>query len=55
MPGSEAGTLYKAFIMKAAEAGDQLGLSFTIAFERFHSGRHLQQELNGFIGTEGFL
>ncbi len=29
MPGSEAGTLYKAFIMKAAEAGDQLGLSFT--------------------------
>jgi len=29
MPGSEAGTLYKSFIMKAAEAGDQLGLSFT--------------------------
>ena len=29
MPGSEAGTLYKAFIMKAAEAGDELGLSFT--------------------------
>jgi TP901 family phage tail tape measure protein len=28
MPGSEAGTLYKAFIMKAAEAGEQLGLSF---------------------------
>ncbi len=28
MPGSEAGTLYKAFIMKAAEAGDELGLSF---------------------------
>lgn len=28
MPGSEAGTLYKAFIMKAAEAGDKLGLSF---------------------------
>ena len=29
MPGSEAGTLYKAFMMKAAEAGDELGLSFT--------------------------
>jgi len=28
MPGSEAGTLYKAFIMKAAEAGQDLGLSF---------------------------
>lgn len=28
MPGSEAGTLYKAFIMKAAEAGQELGLSF---------------------------
>jgi len=28
MPGSEAGTLYKAFMMKAAEAGDKLGLSF---------------------------
>ncbi|CAM2066711.1 Phage tail tape measure protein [Sulfidibacter corallicola] len=27
MPGSEAGTLYKAFIMKAAEAGDKLGVS----------------------------
>jgi hypothetical protein len=27
MPGSEAGTLYKAFIMKAAEAGDELGLA----------------------------
>ena len=26
MPGSEAGTLYKAFIMKAAEAGEKLGL-----------------------------
>jgi len=28
MPGSEAGTLYKAFVMKAAEAGRELGLSF---------------------------
>ena len=31
MPGSEAGTLYKAFMMKAAEAGDELGLSFVDA------------------------
>lgn len=28
MPGSEAGTLYKAFMLKAAEAGKELGLSF---------------------------
>ncbi|MCE5322377.1 phage tail tape measure protein [bacterium] len=28
MPGSEAGTLYKAFMLKVAEAGDELGLSF---------------------------
>lgn len=28
MKGSEAGTLYKAFMMKAAEAGNELGLSF---------------------------
>lgn len=28
MPGSEAGTLYKAFMMKVAEAGKELGLSF---------------------------
>ncbi|HUT54401.1 MAG TPA: phage tail tape measure protein [bacterium] len=27
MPGSEAGTLYKAFIMKAAEASNELGVS----------------------------
>lgn len=27
MPGSEAGTLYKAFMMKAGEAGDKLGVS----------------------------
>ncbi len=31
MPGSEAGTLYKAFIMKAAEAGDKLGVTMTDA------------------------
>ena len=31
MPGSEAGTLYKAFMMKVAEAGDELGLSFVDA------------------------
>jgi hypothetical protein len=34
MPGSEAGTLYKAFIMKAAEAGDELKLSFIDASGR---------------------
>jgi len=28
MPGSEAGTLYKAFMLKVAEAGEELGLSF---------------------------
>lgn len=28
MPGSEAGTLYKAFMLKVAEAGKELGLSF---------------------------
>jgi len=28
MPGSEAGTLYKAFMLKVAEAGKDLGLSF---------------------------
>jgi TP901 family phage tail tape measure protein len=28
MPGAEAGTLYKSFIMKAAEAGEALGLEF---------------------------
>jgi TP901 family phage tail tape measure protein len=28
MPGSEAGTLYKAFMLKVAEAGQELGLSF---------------------------
>jgi hypothetical protein len=28
MPGSEAGTLYKAFMMQVAKAGDALGLSF---------------------------
>ena len=31
MPGSEAGTLYKAYIMKAAEAGEKLGLTMTDA------------------------
>ncbi len=34
MPGSEAGTLYKAFIMKAAEAGETLGLSLVDASGR---------------------
>ncbi len=34
MPGSEAGTLYKAFMLKVAEAGDELGLSFVDASGR---------------------
>jgi TP901 family phage tail tape measure protein len=37
MPGSEAGTLYKAFMMKVAEAGDELGLSFVDAGGRLKS------------------
>jgi phage-related protein len=31
MPGSEAGTLYKAFMMQVAKAGQELGLSFVDA------------------------
>ena len=31
MPGSEAGTLYKNFVMKVGEAGKELGLRFTDA------------------------
>lgn len=37
MPGSEAGTLYKAFVMKAAEAGKELGLEFIDAGGRLKS------------------
>lgn len=45
MPGSEAGTLYKAFIMKAAEAGDQLGLSFTDTSGRLKGVIPILQEI----------
>ena len=45
MPGSEAGTLYKAFIMKAAEAGDQLGLSFTDTTGRLKGVIPILQEI----------
>lgn len=45
MPGSEAGTLYKAFMMKVAEAGDDLGLSFTDAGGRLKGIIPILQEL----------
>lgn len=45
MPGSEAGTLYKAFIMKAAEAGDKLGLSFTDTSGRLKGVIPILQEI----------
>jgi hypothetical protein len=45
MPGSEAGTLYKAFIMKAAEAGDELGLSFIDNMGRLKGVIPLLQEI----------
>jgi hypothetical protein len=45
MPGSEAGTLYKAFIMKAAEAGDELGLSFTDTSGRLKGVVPILQEI----------
>ncbi len=45
MPGSEAGTLYKAFMMKAAEAGDELGLSFTDSAGRLKGVIHILREL----------
>ena len=47
MPGSEAGTLYKAFMMKAAEAGEQLGLSFTDSTGRLRSVTAILQEIKG--------
>ncbi len=45
MPGSEAGTLYKAFMMKVAEAGDELGLSFVDASGRLKGILPILQEL----------
>jgi len=47
MPGSEAGTLYKAFMMKAAEAGDELGLSFTDSAGRLRSVTAILEEIKG--------
>jgi len=45
MPGSEAGTLYKAFIMKAAEAGKELGLPFVDATGRLKGIIPILQEI----------
>jgi len=47
MPGSEAGTLYKAFIMKAAEAGDKLGLSFIDSTGRLKGIISILEEIKG--------
>ena len=47
MPGSEAGTLYKAFMMKAAEAGEELGLSFTDSTGRLRSVTAILEEIRG--------
>ncbi|MCL5103027.1 MAG: phage tail tape measure protein, partial [Armatimonadetes bacterium] len=45
MPGSEAGTLYKAFMLKVAEAGDELGLSFVDAGGRLKGIVPILQEV----------
>ena len=47
MPGSEAGTLYKAFIMKAAEAGEKLGLSMVDSSGRLKGIIPILQEIQG--------
>ena len=47
MPGSEAGTLYKAFIMKVAEAGDELKLSFIDSSGRIKGILPILEELKG--------
>ncbi len=47
MPGSEAGTLYKAFMMKAAEAGEELGLSFADSAGRLRSVPEILREIQG--------
>lgn len=47
MPGSEAGTLYKAFIMKAAEAGEKLGLSFIDSTGRLKGIIPILEEIKG--------
>ncbi|MHB9037086.1 MAG: phage tail tape measure protein [Armatimonadota bacterium] len=45
MPGSEAGTLYKAFMLKVAEAGSDLGLSFVDTNGRLKSIIPILQEV----------
>ena len=47
MPGSEAGTLYKAFVMKAAEAGEKLGLSMVDSSGRLKGIIPILQEIQG--------
>ena len=47
MPGSEAGTLYKAFIMKAAEAGEKLGLSMVDSSGRLKGIIPILKEIQG--------
>ena len=45
MPGSEAGTLYKAFIMKAAEAGEKLSLELVDSSGRLKGIVPILQEI----------
>ena len=45
MPGSEAGTLYKAFIMKAAEAGEKLSLELVDSSGRLKGIIPILQEI----------
>ncbi len=45
MPGAEAGTLYKSFMMKAAEAGKELGLAFTDSAGRLRSAPEILREI----------
>ncbi len=47
MPGSEAGTLYKAFIMKASEAGEKLGLSLVDSSGRLKGIILILEEVKG--------
>ena len=47
MPGTEAGTLYKAFIMKAAEAGEKLGLELVGSSGRLKGVVPILQEIQG--------
>lgn len=47
MPGSEAGTLYKAFMMKAAEAGQELGLEFVNSTGQLKGVTDILREIQG--------